>query len=75
MSWLTQILRNVGLGSVLDDIEAAEKNPTAATIGKAIEGAAAAAPAAVTEGARRHDAGFRSRNRGQPGRDQRGEQD
>ena len=44
MSWLTQIARNIGLGGVLDDIEAAEKAPSAATIGAAIGSIIAAAP-------------------------------
>ena len=44
MSWLTQIVRNIGLGGVLDAIEAAEKAPSAATISTAIGAAVAAAP-------------------------------
>ena len=51
MSWLTQILRDVGLGNVLNAIEMAEKMPSAANIGTAITTAVAAAPTAIGEGA------------------------
>ena len=44
MSWLTQILRNIGGGPILDAIEAAETHPSAATIGAAITTTLAGAP-------------------------------
>jgi hypothetical protein len=44
MSWLTQIARNIGLGGVLDAIDAAEKQPSAASIGAALGSIIQAAP-------------------------------
>ncbi len=52
MSWLTQFMRGIGLGSVLDTIEAAEKSPTPQTIAAAVSsgvGAIATAPDVAIE--------------------------
>jgi hypothetical protein len=47
MSWLTKILRNVGLSGPLDAIEAAEAKPSAQTIGAAVVSVASSVPGAV----------------------------
>jgi hypothetical protein len=44
MSWLTQILRSIGGGPILDAVEAAEAHPTAANIGTAITTTLAGVP-------------------------------
>jgi hypothetical protein len=47
MSWFTVFARTVGLGGVLDAVEAAEKIPSPATISSAVTSVVTAIPAAA----------------------------